>query len=160
MTPQGDTPLVAPIPSVLSSHNFRPITSVLSSYGLDPFGALPSDMDLCAPRNMTITISVTKGGLSNPLVYQLTKARTSIGRAGGGADIEIDDPQVSALHCAVGVTQDMVRLCDLDSANGTYLNGQRVEAVELEHLTEFCLGSTWLVVTIVPKHFSVSEHSI
>src|SRR5438445_203054 len=117
-------------------------------------------MDLCAPRNMTITISVTKGGLSNPLVYQLTKARTSIGRAGGGADIEIDDPQVSALHCAVGVTQDMVRLCDLDSANGTYLNGQRVEAVELEHLTEFCLGSTWLVVTIVPKHFSVSEHAI
>src|SRR5438132_1274533 len=96
MIHQGDTPLVAPIPSVLSSHNFRPITSVLSSYGLDPFGALPSDMDLCAPRNMTITISVTKGGLSNPLVYQLTKARTSIGRAGGGADIEIDDPQVFA----------------------------------------------------------------
>ena len=109
---------------------------------------------------MTITISVTKGGPASPLVYQLTKARTSIGRAGGGADIEIDDPQVSALHCAVGVTQDMVRLCDLDSANGTYLNGERVEAAGLEHLTEFCLGSTWLVVTIVPKHFNVSENSI
>src|SRR3989440_12398260 len=117
-------------------------------------------MDLCAPRNMTITISVTKGGLSNPLVYQLTKARTSIGRAGGGADIEIDDPQVSGLHCAVGVTQDMFRLCDLDSATGTYLNGERVEAAELEHLTELCLGSTWLVVTIVRKLFNLCENSI
>jgi pSer/pThr/pTyr-binding forkhead associated (FHA) protein len=109
---------------------------------------------------MAITISVIKGGPSNPSVCQLTKARTSIGRTGGGADIEIDDPQVSALHCAVGVTHDMVRLCDLDSANGTYLNGERVEAAELEHLTEFCLGSTWLVVTIVPKHFNVNEKSI
>src|SRR2546423_11819549 len=110
-------------------------------------------MDLCAPRNMTITITVTKGGPSSPLVYQLTKARTSIGRTGGGADIEIDDPQVSALHCVVGVAHDMVRLYDLDSANGTYVNDEPIQATELEHLSEFRLGSTWVVVTIVPKHF-------
>jgi pSer/pThr/pTyr-binding forkhead associated (FHA) protein len=48
---------------------------------------------------------------------------------------------------------DMVRLCDLDSANGTYFNGERVQAVELEHLSEFRVGSSWLMVTIVPKHF-------
>jgi pSer/pThr/pTyr-binding forkhead associated (FHA) protein len=50
----------------------------------------------------------------------------------------------------------MVRLCDLDSANGTYANEERVQAAELEHLSEFRLGSTWLVVTIVPKHFEDS----
>jgi pSer/pThr/pTyr-binding forkhead associated (FHA) protein len=83
----------------------------------------------------------------------LTKAKTSIGQVGGGADIEIDDPQISALHCVIGVTNDMVRLCDLDSANGTYVNGERVQAVELEHLSEFRVGSSWLIVTIVPKHF-------
>jgi pSer/pThr/pTyr-binding forkhead associated (FHA) protein len=111
------------------------------------------------PGNSTITIAVIKGSL-NGHAYQLTKARTSIGRTGGGADIEIDDPQVSALHCVVGVTQDMVRLCDLDSANGTYLNDKRVEAAELEHLSEVCLGSTCLVVSIVPKHLKVNENSI
>ena len=116
-------------------------------------------MALCAPKNTTITISVIKGSL-NGHAYQVTKARTSIGRTGGGADIEIDDPQVSDLHCVVGVTQDMVRLCDLDSKNGTYINDERVQAAELEHLTEFCLGSTWLVVTIVPKHLSMNENSI
>jgi hypothetical protein len=67
---------------------------------------------LFLPDDRTITISVIAGS-SNGLTHQLTKARTSIGRAGGSADIEIDDPQVSPLHCVVGVTHDMVRLCDL-----------------------------------------------
>ena len=107
---------------------------------------------LSLPNDRTITISVLAGS-SNGLRHQLTKAKTSIGRTGGGADIEIDDPQVSPLHCVVGVANDIVRLCDLDSVSGTYANGERVQAAELEHLSEFRLGSTWLVVTIVPKHF-------
>jgi pSer/pThr/pTyr-binding forkhead associated (FHA) protein len=107
---------------------------------------------LSLPNDRTITISVLAGS-SNGLRHQLTKAKTSIGRTGGGADIEIDDPQVSPLHCVVGVANDIVRLCDLDSVSGTYANGKRVQAAELEHLSEFRLGSTWLVVTIVPKHF-------
>jgi len=107
---------------------------------------------LSLPNDRTITISVMAGS-SNGLKHQLTKAKTSIGRTGGGADIEIDDPQVSPLHCVVGVANDIVRLCDLDSVSGTYANEERVQAAELEHLSEFRLGSTWLVVTIVPKHF-------
>jgi pSer/pThr/pTyr-binding forkhead associated (FHA) protein len=110
---------------------------------------------LSLPNDRTITISVMAGS-SNGLTRQLTKARTSIGRAGGSADIEIDDPQISAVHCVIGVTHDMVRLYDLDSANGTYVNGERVQAVEIEHLSEFRLGSTWLIVTIVPKYFKDS----
>src|SRR6266446_496677 len=110
---------------------------------------------LSLPDNTTITISVIADP-SNGLTRQLTKARTSIGRTGGSADIEIDDPQISAVHCVIGVTHDMVRLYDLDSANGTYVNGERVQAVEIEHLSEFRLGSTWLIVTIVPKYFKDS----
>lgn len=117
---------------------------------------LSSGLEL--PNDRTIKISVITGP-STGLTHQLTKAKTSIGQVGGGADIELDDPQVSPLHCVVGVTHDLVRLCDLDSANGTYANGERVQAAELEHLSEFCLGSTWLVVTIVPKHFMDSTSS-
>ena len=108
---------------------------------------------LALPKDKTIKISVVTAQ-STGLTHRLTKAKTSIGQVGGGADIELDDPQISALHCVIGVTNDIVRLCDLDSANGTYVNGERVQAVELEHLSEFRLGSTWLVVTIVPKHFT------
>ncbi len=116
----------------------------------DSFTSRMSPLSLMDDR--TITISVIRGS-SNGLRHQLTKARTSIGRTGGGADIEIDDPQVSALHCVVGVAHDMVRLYDLDSANGTHVNDEPIQATELEHLSEFRLGSTWVVVTIVPKHF-------
>jgi pSer/pThr/pTyr-binding forkhead associated (FHA) protein len=116
----------------------------------DSISNLSSGLSL--PNDRTIKISVTTGP-STGFTHRLTKAKTSIGQVGGSADIEIDDPQISALHCVIGVTNDMVRLCDLDSANGTYVNGERVQAVELEHLSEFRVGSTWLIVTIVPKHF-------
>ena len=46
--------------------------------------------------NQTATIFVVRG-VSKGLEHQLTKAKTTIGRAGGGADIEIDDVQVSVL---------------------------------------------------------------
>ena len=106
---------------------------------------------LALPRDRTITISVISGR-STGSTHSLTKTRTSIGQAGGGADIEIDDPQASRLHCVVGLTEDTVRLCDLDSANGTYVNDERVETSDLEHLSEFRIGSTWLVVVVSRKH--------
>jgi hypothetical protein len=49
--------------------------------------------NLVLPNDKTITISVI-GGPSKGLRYQLTKPLISIGRTGGGADIEIDDPKI------------------------------------------------------------------
>ena len=97
------------------------------------------------------TIVVIRG-TSKGLECELAKPRTSIGQAGGGADIEIDDREASALHCVItGVKDaDMVRLYGLSSANGTYVNGESVQAVSLGHLSEFRIGSTILLVTI--KH--------
>jgi pSer/pThr/pTyr-binding forkhead associated (FHA) protein len=101
------------------------------------------------PKDNTITLSVI-GGPSKGLAHQFRKPRISIGRA-GGADIEIDDPTVSALHCAVAVSEDRIRLYDLDSTSGTYVNDERIETAELEHLSEFRIGSSLLLVTILPK---------
>lgn len=106
--------------------------------------------DFALPKDKKITISVI-GGPSKGLSHQFRKPRISIGRAGGGADIELDDPKVSGLHCAVGMRQDRVRLCDLDSTYGTYVNDERIQAAELEHLSEFRVGSSLLLVTILPK---------
>jgi len=103
------------------------------------------------PNDRTIALSVIAGP-SAGLTRELTKSRTSIGKAGGGADIEIDDPQVSPMHCAIGLTEDTVRLCDLDSTDGTYVNDERIQAVDLEHLSEFRIGSTWFMVVISRKH--------
>ncbi len=62
----------------------------------------------------TITICVTKGR-SVRTTHRLTKPRASIGKMGGGADMQIDDPEVCPLHCAVAITENGVRLYDLDS---------------------------------------------
>ena len=106
---------------------------------------------LTLSNDRTIKVSVI-GGPSAGLTCELTKPKTSIGSAGGGADIEINDPQVSPMHCAVGLTEDVIRLCDLDSANGTYVNDEQIEAIDLEHLAEFRIGSTWFLVLVSQKH--------
>jgi pSer/pThr/pTyr-binding forkhead associated (FHA) protein len=67
---------------------------------------------------------------------------------GGNADLQIDDPAASALHCAVGITDNGVRLYDLDSVNGTYVDDVRVQVVDLEELSTFRVGSTEFVVWI------------
>ena len=100
-----------------------------------------------------VTIFVV-GGASSGLKRGLTKTRTTIGTLGGGSDIEINDEQVSQLHCVVTATktEETVRLYDLDSANGTYTGNQRVQAINLDHGSEFRIGSTVFLVTIVSKH--------
>ncbi len=65
--------------------------------------------------------------------------------------LEINDPEVSRQHCAVEVKGEVIRLRDLDSTNGTYINDERVRAAELAHLSEFRIGSTVVRVTITPK---------
>ena len=100
------------------------------------------------PKDKTIAISVIAGP-SRRVTHQFHKPRISVGRTGGGVDIEIDDPRVSRLHCALGVSHGSIRLCDLGSINGTYVNDKLVHVAELGHLSEFRVGSSVLLVTIV-----------
>jgi len=95
------------------------------------------------------------------MVFQWPRYSTVAARQGGSVycgpsfllvsyvELCLNDPQVSAMHCAVGLTEDVVRLCDLDSANGTYVNDERIQAIDLEHLGEFRIGS---MVVISRKH--------
>lgn len=53
-----------------------------------------------------------------------------IGR-GSGCDIVIDSSEVSRRHCRVAYRYVQYEVEDLDSANGTFVNGQRVEKAAL-----------------------------
>lgn len=105
---------------------------------------------LTLPTDKNITVSVISGS-SKGLSHVLSKPRAVLGRKGGGADIEIEDQEVSRWHCAIEVKTDVVKLRDLDSTNGTFIEDERVRAAELQHLSEFRIGSTVLLVTITPK---------
>ena len=43
----------------------------------------------------------------------------------------LDVPLVSRLHCQLTATQEAIDLKDLDSTNGTFVNGSRVRSVKL-----------------------------
>jgi hypothetical protein len=66
-------------------------------------------------------------------------ARLTIGRAGSN-DIRLDDPSVSKLHAQVEIVGNDHILLDLGSANGTFVNGERISRHLLRHgdLIEVC----------------------
>jgi S-DNA-T family DNA segregation ATPase FtsK/SpoIIIE len=101
------------------------------------------------PSDKLITISVV-AGTSLATERQMTQPLLTIGRLGGGADYEIDDPQVSRLHCAIEVKTDAVFLRDLRSTNGTYLDEKRILSACLGHKFEFRIGASVLRVSILP----------
>ncbi|NLB45120.1 MAG: FHA domain-containing protein, partial [Clostridiaceae bacterium] len=49
------------------------------------------------------------------------------GRSAQHGDVSIDDSQLSRQHCALSLDQDSVLVQDLQSTNGTYLNGVLVQ---------------------------------
>src|SRR5918992_4509584 len=67
-----------------------------------------------------------------PSVVKLDKRKLTIGRSSRN-DICIGDPFASRLHAELRSEGEQVLLVDMGSANGTYLNGQRVSGtVKLE----------------------------
>ncbi|MFE3030049.1 FHA domain-containing protein [Streptomyces canus] len=74
-----------------------------------------------APTQLHVVAGPDAGG-----VHLLHGGQIHIGRS-ADADVPLDDPDVSRLHCAVTVAPDgRVSVADLDSTNGTTLDGTRV----------------------------------
>ncbi|OXY94566.1 FHA domain-containing protein [Streptomyces diastatochromogenes] len=74
-----------------------------------------------APTQLHVVAGPDAGG-----VHLLHGGRITVGRS-ADADVPLDDPDVSRLHCAVTVAADgRVSVADLGSTNGTALDGTRV----------------------------------
>ncbi len=99
--------------------------------------------------DVAITISVIEGP-SKGLTYQLSKLCITMGRIGGGADFEFDEPQASDVHCVIAARQGGVRLYVAPSMNNLNVNDQRIYTVELVHMSTFRVGSSLLLVSVLP----------
>ncbi|MFF4805459.1 FHA domain-containing protein [Streptomyces sp. NPDC001351] len=74
-----------------------------------------------APTQLHVIAGPDAGG-----VHLLHGGEIRVGRS-ADADVPLDDPDVSRLHCAVTVAADgQVSVADLDSTNGTTLDGTRL----------------------------------
>ncbi|MBI4466712.1 MAG: zinc-ribbon domain-containing protein [Acidobacteria bacterium] len=128
----------AAAPAAKPSHTPMPEATIVSKKG----GGLQ------LPADKRVALSVTQGALKGK-VFTVSKARVVLGRQ--GTDIVVDDPEVSRKHCAVEVRGTTALLVDLGSTNGTFVNENRVETHELEHLSEFRIGDTTLMFTVSKK---------
>ncbi|MFJ2371942.1 FHA domain-containing protein [Streptomyces sp. NPDC087769] len=78
-------------------------------------------VDDAVPARLHVVAGPDAGG-----VHLLHGGRIRIGRS-ADADVPLDDPDVSRLHCAVTVSADgLVSVADLGSTNGTLLDGAEV----------------------------------
>ncbi len=75
--------------------------------------------------------------------YPLVRAVTRLGR-GSDTDIRIEDPGASRNHCEIVLGQPVL-VRDLNSTNGTYVNGERISQVEISDGTTIMVGTTPLV---------------
>jgi pSer/pThr/pTyr-binding forkhead associated (FHA) protein len=60
----------------------------------------------------------------------VSKARFVIGRA-SDCDLVVSCCWVSRHHCQIVIHEDDVEIRDLDSKNGTHVNGERIEGVRI-----------------------------
>jgi hypothetical protein len=106
--------------------------------------------DIPLLENLTITISVIEGR-SKGLAYHLKKLCITVGRIGGGADFEFNEPEASEVHCFIAARPRSVRLYAAPAVGNIYVNDQPIRTVELRHASTFRVGSSLLRVSILPN---------
>jgi hypothetical protein len=108
----------------------------------------PADPGVRLPATADVILSIVSGP-SEGTRHTLRKPRVIVGRQ--GADIALDDPEISRHHCLLEVRDTYVNLKDMDSTNGTFYDEERVRAAMLQDGTEFRIGGTVIRVSFQPK---------
>ena len=84
---------------------------------------------------------------AGPTTFRLADGSVkTIGRS-PGAEFKLDRPLVSRLHCQLTADEDSVHVKDLDSTNGTFVNGKRVRTAELKDGDTLGIGRVELIVS-------------
>ena len=97
------------------------------------------------PAAWEISLDVLEGPLAGSSC-PIRRSRVLIGR---NVDVSLEDPRVSRRHASLEVYgSTCVLIKDLGSTNGTFVNGRRVQAVELQDGDRILLGGTTLGITI------------
>ena len=88
-------------------------------------------------------LQVAAGPLADS-IYFLTDAEVRIGRDPSNS-LAISDLSLSRRHCLLSREQDSYKICDLDSRNGTFVNGGAVSEKRLNHGDQISVGESVFV---------------
>src|SRR5579884_714447 len=104
---------------------------------------------------MTPTLIATGGPLKGNR-FPLAEEKTSIGRVSSN-DIAIENLSVSRRHCVIVRSGERFRIRDLDSHNGTFVNGSPVSQQELNDGDRIDIGECAFVFRLRAASASASE---
>src|SRR5258708_30575570 len=108
----------------------------------------PADPGIRLPAKNKVVLSILTGP-SKGESHTLAKPRVVLGRK--GAEIPLNDPEISRHHCLLEVRDNYINLKDMDSTNGTFFDQERVRAAMLQDGTEFRIGVSLIQVNFLPK---------
>lgn len=108
------------------------------------FGPI-SDGALELPADRKLSLAIIKGN-GQGRIFPIEKPRVTVGRA--GADIVVNDVEVSRQHAAIEVFAEKCLLRDLNSTNGTFVDGVKVKLHPMENHSEFRVGNTTLMLIV------------
>ncbi len=94
--------------------------------------------------------------------FELIRGETHIGRAADRNDIVLDEGQVSRQHALIQWSASGFTLIDLNSGNGTFIDGQRVHERLLRNDDSFTIGKHTILFKEAPTGPSVrlASHDI
>jgi Inner membrane component of T3SS, cytoplasmic domain len=119
----------------------RTVPSITSEISVE---GLPLNL----PSNQEISLKVLEGH-EKGTIYPMLKPRITIGRA--NSDVIINDMLSSRIHCAVEVSDQTVLLRDLESTNGTLIEGAPIKTALLQNGSVFQIGAHSFQLVITPK---------
>ncbi|MGH7363922.1 MAG: FHA domain-containing protein, partial [Candidatus Methylomirabilales bacterium] len=93
-------------------------------------GRVAAEGLLDLPPGTRISLAVLDGP-DKGKQFRITKARTVIGRREG--EVRLTDPEVSGRHAVLTVHPGGCTIEDLQSTNGTFVNGARASSAPLSH---------------------------
>jgi pSer/pThr/pTyr-binding forkhead associated (FHA) protein len=121
----------------------RPATTFGHTAAIDPIDRPDADAgSQDAPLAAGRYLLVEQAG--EQLLTALTRQITHVGR-GFAATLQLEDPGVSRRHAIVMQRRGGVRILDDRSANGTWVNGERVAQAELRDGDVIVLGRAVLI---------------
>ncbi len=83
--------------------------------------------------------------------FQISKKLIYIGRSRKKCHIVLEDDDVSSIHAKIEVYGKKVFIEDLDSSNGVYLNGDKVQRVQLAKGDEILIGNVSFLLELGSK---------
>jgi transcriptional regulator with GAF, ATPase, and Fis domain len=103
-------------------------------------------------------IQVAAGPLANS-TYFLTEPEVRIGRDPSNS-LAISDLSLSRRHCVLARKSDEYTLRDLDSRNGTFVNGRAISEKQLNHGDQISVGESVLVFLLKEDPEEAAVHGV